>query len=271
MYNISDFEYILSKDNDRVKQFAKLERSKYRSEYGLFLAEGRKLAVEALETGCAEYILVCEDAFEKEDIYKVVELAAQKAKVLVLSKAAFGKITTESAPQGIIAVCSFPLIHYSADEISTDSLAGKKIIILDGIRDPGNMGTILRTAVAFGIDTVVLGDCADIYSPKTVRAAMGALFKLETVTCGDISGFVRTLKEKGRKLLGAALSENAVELGKYELESSDCVVIGNEGHGISPEVLAECDAFLKIPMEDGCESLNAGVAASVIMWELYKL
>ncbi|MBE6563336.1 MAG: RNA methyltransferase [Ruminococcaceae bacterium] len=268
MYNVSDFEYIQSKDNDRVKLFSKLEKSKYRKEHGLFLAEGRKLAVEAVGADCAKYLLVREDVLETEDIQSIIKAAEGKSEVLVLSNAAFGKITTESAPQGIIAVCSFPEKHACGDACISDD---KKIIILDGIRDPGNLGTILRSAVAFGIDAVILGDCADIYSPKTVRAAMGAVFKLQLVLCDSLSVFVSKLKKNGRKILGAALGKNSVELGEYSLARNDAVVIGNEGHGISEEVLSVCDSFLKIPMEENCESLNAGIAASVIMWELYKL
>ena len=266
MNNVSDFKYIQSKDNDRVKLFAKLEKSKYRKEYGLFLAEGKKLAAEAVSADCARYLLIREDVLENGEIQNVIE-AAEKSEVLVLSNAAFGKITTESAPQGIIAVCSFPAEHEHDDSCISDD---KKLIILDGIRDPGNLGTILRSAVAFGIDTVVLGDCADVYSPKTVRAAMGAVFKLRLVICDCLPDYVSKLKKTGRKILGAALGKNSVELGEYSLAKNDAVVIGNEGHGISEEVLEACDCFLKIPMEENCESLNAGIAASIIMWELYK-
>ena len=266
MYNVFDFEYIQSKDNERVKLFSKLEKSKYRKEHGLFLAEGRKLAAEAVGADCAKYLLIREDVLENADIQSIIK-SAEKSEVLVLSNAAFAKVTTESAPQGIIAVCSIPEKHVHDDIcISND----KKIIILDGIRDPGNLGTILRSAVAFGIDEVVLGDCADVYSPKTVRAAMGAVFKLQIVLCENLPGYVLKLRDSGRKVLGAALAKNSVELGEYALKRSDAVVIGNEGHGISEEVLSACDGFLKIPMEDNCESLNAGIAASIIMWELYK-
>ncbi len=271
MYNIGDFDYIQSKDNDKVKFFAKLDKSKYREEFGLFLAEGKKLALEAISENCAKYLLVCEDVFEREDIQAVIGKADGIIRIIVLSRPAFGKITTESAPQGIIAVCSFPEKHIAGDECTAEYFNNKRIFILDGIRDPGNLGTILRSAVAFGIDAVVMGDCADVYSPKTVRAAMGALFKLQLVICDDLASCVLKLKNEGRRVLGAVLSENALELGDYSLSSSDAVIIGNEGHGISEAVLSVCDGYLKIPMEVNCESLNAGIAASVIMWEIYKL
>lgn len=271
MYNISDFDHILSRDNDRVKLYSKLDKSKYRHENKLFLAEGVKLTNEALDSRCAETVLICESVFDKTCVQDIIKKAEGKAHVIVLSDAAFGKITTESAPQGVISVCNFPDSHHLVRGCSEPLSDDKRIIVLDGVRDPGNLGTMLRCAVAFGIDAVVLGDCADVYSPKTVRAAMGAVFKLELVICDLLPEYLETLKHRGRRLLGAALSNNNLVLGNNALFHTDAVVIGNEGHGISDEVLSLCDGFLRIPMEDGCESLNAAVAASVIMWELYKL
>lgn len=270
MNSISDFEYISSKDNERIKLFSKLDRSKYRKETGLFLAEGVKLTREAVETSCARYILINENVINNSEIYSITESAKDKATILVLSDGAFNKITTESAPQGVISVCVSPDNHIFADTQAVRDLTDKKIIILDEIRDPGNLGTMLRTAVAFGVDTIVLGGCADVYSPKTVRAAMGAVFKLNLVFSDKLDAFLNELKKCGKRIVGAALAQDACILGDHKLSSSDAVVIGNEGHGISNEVMAVCDVFLKIPMEPSCESLNAGIAASVIMWELYK-
>ncbi len=267
---VSDFEYISSKDNERIKLFSKLDRSKYRKETGLFLAEGVKLTREALEAGCAEYILVNENVIHNEEIYSIMKKGKEVTKILVLSDVAFNKISTETAPQGVISVCKAPENHIQESEASALSLVHKKIIVFDEIRDPGNLGTMLRTAVAFGIDTVILGGCADVYSPKTVRAAMGAVFKLNLVFCDKLSMFLDELKVNGKKIIGAALDRNNYILGDYKLSCNDVVVIGNEGHGISSEVMSICDFCLMIPMEPCCESLNAGIAASIIMWELYK-
>lgn len=266
----SNHEYIRSKDNERVKLFSKLSLPKYRESEKLFLAEGVKLSREALDAGLARYLLVSEERYEEAGVAGVVESVPDGVQVLVLSAAAFSKVTTESAPQGIIAVCSFPDFHVSGERAVAKDLSGKRIIALDGIRDPGNLGTIFRSALAFGVDAVILGDCADIYSSKTVRASMGALFRLRAAVCGDLSSFLEKLKGDGRRILGAALSENSLTLGEYEKRSDDVVVIGNEGHGLSEKVLGVCDCIVKIPMTEFSESLNAGVAASVIMWEYGK-
>ena len=266
----SNHEYIRSKDNERVKLFSKLSLPKYRESEKLFLAEGVKLCREALDAGLAEYLLVSEERYEETGVSEIVTGEAGDVQVLVLSAVAFSKVTTESSPQGIIAVCRFPDFHVIGEDANASDFSGKRIIALDGIRDPGNLGTIFRSALAFGVDAVILGDCADLYSSKTVRASMGALFRLHAAVCGDLSIFLSKLKGDGRRIIGAALSENSLTLGEYEKRSDDVVVIGNEGHGLSAEVLGVCDCIVKIPMAEFSESLNAGVAASVIMWEYWK-
>lgn len=258
------FEYISSKDNERVKLFSKLSDAKYRNESKLFLAEGIKLTDEAVSAGVARYILVRENEAENGDFISVV--SNSDAQIILLSNAAFAKITTEKSPQGIIAVADFPDFHRESCEVSPCELSHKRCIALDSVRDPGNIGTIIRSAVAFGFDTVILGSCADIYNTKTVRASMGALFRINAVVCDDLSSYISELG-KERRIIGAALGENNLVLGKYEKKDDDVIVIGNEGSGITDEVLAVCSDLVKIPMGELSESLNAAIAASVLMWE----
>lgn len=262
-------EYIRSRDNPRVKFFSKLAASKYRAEERLFLAEGVKLASEAISAGVVKYLLADEEKyFERGDVFSLCESGG--AEVIILSCPAFSKVSSESSPQGIIAVCSFPDFHTTSDKCCAESLRDSRLIALDGIRDPGNLGTIIRCAAAFGFDGVIIGDCADVYNTKTVRASMGALFRMRITECGNLSRYLSELGECGRRIIGAALCESSLSLGSFETESSDICVIGNEGHGLSREVLDVCTDLVRIPMEEGSESLNAGVAASVIMWEYYK-
>ena len=145
----------------------------------------------------------------------------------------------------------------------------RHVIVLEGVQDPGNVGTVIRTANALGMDTVVLaGACADLYSPKTVRAAMGALFRQPVLTCTQ-DELVQLLNANGLKLYGAALTDAAQDLRRVPL-SPAAVAIGSEGRGLSAQLLAQCDGQIIIPMQPGAESLNAAVAAAVVMWEIAR-
>ena len=144
-----------------------------------------------------------------------------------------------------------------------------RCLVLETVQDPGNLGTILRTANALSMDTVILtGDCADVYNPKTVRAAMGAVFRQRVLRMdkGEIRNY---LTAHGMSLYGAALSDSSRDIRTVSLENS-AVAIGSEGKGLSAEFLSICDGEIIIPMNEQCESLNAGVAAAIVMWELCR-
>lgn len=262
--------YISSRANPHVTECAKLSSEKARSCSGVFLAEGVKLAREALRYADVEELLLGESFVERlTDDNEFLMLAPKTGtKITVLSDGAFEKVSTERAPQGVIAVVKrLSQIHLSSG--LADWQSGKRIIMLDEIRDPGNLGTIIRSAEALGINGVVLSGCADIYNPKTVRGAMGALFRMP-VFIANGSDAAREIKKCGRRLIGAALGSTTSTLGEYNVIADDCVVIGNEGHGISDAVLSECDFCVKIPMAGECESLNASAAAVCIMWEYLR-
>lgn len=265
-----DFEYISSKDNERVKLFSKLSNSKYRSSCKLFLAEGVKLTREAAAAGLAEYILIRERDAERDEVLSLVNTADKSVKLAVLSEGAFGKITTEAAPQGVISVVRFPDFHASSRDVPAESLAAKRCIAVDSVRDPGNLGAILRSALAFGTEIVIISSCADIYNTKTVRASMGALFHEKIVLCADLAGYLDSMR-RTRRVLGAALRDDCLTLGEYDKRPDDVIVIGNEGTGITDKVAGSCTDFVKIPMGELSESLNAAAAASVFMWEYSKL
>jgi TrmH family RNA methyltransferase len=269
--NKNGFEYVTSKQNEKIKLFAKLGMSKYRNETKLFLAEGVKLAEESVDSDSARFMLACESCADDSAIKRILDKCGESVIKYILSDPVFEKVSTESAPQGIIAVSAVPYSHKTDREVSPTALAGKRVAAFDSIRDPGNLGTILRSALAFGFDAVILYDCADIYNPKAVRASMGAVFKMRVVTCGDLPSYLSGLKDLGRRVLGAALRDDAEDFSKVDLKTSDVPVIGNEGHGIGDDVASSCSSFIKIPMTDRAESLNAAVASSVIMWEYSKL
>ncbi len=266
-------EVITSKTNSTIVKIGKLVKKKYRDEDKLFLCDGVKLFHEAINFGAKiEYILLKNDVdFESDTIDAIKALKASGTRVLVLNEAVYSKISTEISPQGIIAVCSYlDLIKYE-DELKENINQNEKVMMLEAIRDPGNLGTIIRNAAAFGIDRLILSsDCVDIYSQKIIRAAMGAIFKLKINIVGDFVGAIKHLQGLGRVVLSATLNDKALVLGKKALNKTDVVIIGNEGHGLSSEAINASNDAIIIPMEKNTESLNAAMASAIFMWELYK-
>ena len=271
-------EILTSRQNPKVRYAASLTEKKGRAEARAFLAEGEKLTLDALAAGMPVTHIYAM-ASRKERLTEKIFPATEKeifrdTRWIWLSDEAFSKISTEKAPQGVVSVIKYLDFFRETDIMYKEDffLAPKeRAIALAGVRDPSNLGAVIRSAAAFGIDTIVLSaDCADVYSPKTVRAAMGSLFRVKVVTVGDFSSFVRAARATGRRVLSAELSASALPLDEAGLTGEDIVVIGNEGHGVSEEISALCDAGLYIPITEKAESLNASVAASVILWEQRK-
>ena len=268
-------ELITSRTNPKTVMYGKLSEKKYRDEYGLFLAEGSKLAVEALQYADVETLIIAQSRVDMNTKSGTIacELAViaheKRVPVYVFADSAFEKISTEQAPQGFIAVVKKPeKIHRKADFETWQE--GRRLLMLDEIRDPGNLGTILRSAEAMGIDGVILSSCVDLYSEKTVRAAMGTLFRMPAFVTQNGAECVRCMKNCGRRVIAAGLGEHTLTLGQYEIDKSDCVIIGNEGHGVSADILKETTACVRIPMAGGTESLNASAAAACILWEYFR-
>lgn len=144
-------------------------------------------------------------------------------------------------------------------------------MLLESVRDPSNVGAIIRSAAAIGIDRLILSeDCADIYHPRAVRASMGTLFAQPIDRVSDLGSAISALRANGRRVFAATLTEDAAKLGSFPVRAGDCVVIGNEGHGLSDATVALCDRAVIIPMSGRAESFNAAVAASILMWEFAK-
>lgn len=273
-----DNEILTSRQNPTVRYAASLTEKKGREAARAFLAEGEKLTLDALAAGLpVTHIFAMASRRDrlKERIFPAA--AGEKyrdTRWIWLSDEAFSKISTEKAPQGVVSVIKYLDFFRKMDIIYKEDFflsPEERAIALHEVRDPSNLGAVIRSAAAFGIDTVVLSaDCADIYSPKTVRAAMGSLFRVRVVSVGDFSFFVRAARAAGRRVLSAELSDTALPLDRAGLSSDDIVVIGNEGHGVPREISALCDAGLYIPITEKAESLNASVAASVILWEQRK-
>ena len=268
-------DIISSRSNPTVKWAASLADKKGRGEFSAFLAEGEKLTIEALSCGLpvthvfimeskSDKLLSLLNKFENNKLY-------EKCQVITLSDTAFEKISTEKAPQGIICVIKYLDFFRNMDIIYKEEFfisEGERALALYSLRDPGNLGAVIRSAVAFGVDHIVLSsDSADIYNPKTVRAAMGTMFKVKISVVSDFASFVESAKACGRRVFAAELSDNAKSISEIGVLKSDIFVIGNEGHGIDAEISKVCTGSVYIPISEKAESLNASVAAAVFMWE----
>lgn len=262
-----NFERITSRNNQLIKDTAKLSDKKHREASGLFAFEGRKLLEEAIKSG-APLVRV----FVTEKALASVTLDGVHCPITVVSDEVYEKISFEKSPEGIFCV-SKPLdkfhniyIIYRREDFSSGS-----VFLLDGIRDPGNLGTVLRTASAFGCETVILSeDCADVYNSKTVRASMGAIFRQKTVRVKDMVGTVAELRASGKKVYSAALDKSSVSLFDIKADKNVCFVVGNEGNGIRKEVIKASSGTVIIPMEENTESLNAAAASTILLYEQYR-
>lgn len=267
---------ITSKSNPFLMKVASLQEKKYREKHRLFFVEGIKLVREAWDNGLPLVALLFEESREAAIAPFLTALARDEGKPLPpvyrLSAPCFGKISTEKAPQGVIAVIKYLDNFQTCIKIEEGALQSMgQTLCLCGVRDPSNLGAIIRSAAAFGTETLLLSaDCADLYHPKTLRAAMGNLFKLSAFTVSDLPGTLHELQRTGRRIYAAELRTGAVSLTSVSVRKKDIFLIGNEGHGIPNEISACADGSVYIPMEEGVESLNASVAASVLLWEQAK-
>lgn len=271
-------EIITSRNNPTVKWAASLKDKKGRDKEGAFIAEGEKLTYEALSANLPVTNVFVSQSKSDKIIPKLRSLSTslemKNTCVRVLSDEAFEKISTESAPQGVISVIKHLDFFRQTDIIYKEEFSQNECgrsIVLCSVRDPGNLGSAIRSAVAFGVENIILSnDCADIYNPKTVRGAMGSLFRVKVTRVSDLKRYIEAMHAFGRRVYAAELSENSKPLGELPLTKWDSVIIGNEGHGIPTEISELCDSGIYIPISSKTESLNASVAAAIFMWEQSK-
>ncbi len=278
-------EIIASRQNRRIVELMKLSDRKAREAGRHFRFDGIKLLCEAVRRGVnleAVYLRrsTAEQIEERMlDLYGC-RLADIDCPLFGVEDSLFDKISEENAPEGVISVANYLdkchkmiKIYNRADETSVPAAP---ILLLESVRDPLNVGAVIRSAAALGVGELILSvDCADIYHPRTLRAAMGPLFSLPITRVTDMEGSIQALRSLGHRVYAAALNATALSLGSPELTAEmaasslpPCAVIGNEGHGLSAAVMDACDRRIFIPMQADTESLNAGVAAALIMWEL---
>ena len=275
-----NLEPIRSRQNRAVVELCKLTDRKARETAREFRFDGIKLFEEALRYG-----LSLRAVFLRESSVERVRAAAERVgvrdawerveRILVLSDELFDKISEEKSPEGVICIAKYIdkfqkniTIYNSADFLQ---MKNESVVLIESVRDPSNVGAIIRSAAAIGVDRLILSaDSADIYHPRAVRASMGTLFSQPIDRVPSLPTVIRGLQQSGRRVFAAALHTSAGMLGDFAVQDGDCVVIGNEGHGLSPETVEACDACVMIPMTDRAESLNAAVAASILMWEFHR-
>ena len=233
---------ITSVNNERIKEISKLNNKKYRKERGLCIVEGEHLVEEAYKHD----LLV--------EVYSLNEVSYDNS--YIVAESVMKKISNLDSVPNIIGVC----------KMKEENSLGNKLLILDNIQNPGNLGTIIRSAVAFNVDTIVLSnDTVDLYNSKVIRATEGMIFNINIVT-KDLFSFIPSIKDKykiyGTNVENGTLLKNVKKVEKY------AIIMGNEGNGVKRELQDMCDENIYIEMNSLCESLNVGVATSIILYEL---
>lgn len=251
-------ETITSRQNPLCVQVRKLAaEGKYRRRTGRFLCDSPKLVQEALRwtPEAVETVLCTSQA--------LLPALPGHVRAVLVPEEVMASLAPSKTPQGVLAVCALE------DRPLPRTLEGSRYVVLDGVQDPGNVGTVLRTADAFWCDGVFLvGGCADLWSPKTLRASMGAAFRCPVWSC-TAQELSDLLRRSGIPLWGAALREDTADVKAVDW-SRAALAIGSEGQGLSRELLEMCDGTVRIPMREHCESLNAAAAAAVLIWEMAR-
>jgi len=241
-------EVISSLQNERIKNLSKLLSKKFRDEEGKFLVEGEHLVEEAFKSGLLLEVIKCEDV-----------LGEYNVPTTLVTYEVIKKLSNTVNPQRIIGVVK---------KIEEKEL-GSKVLILDDIQDPGNLGTIIRSSLAFNIDSIVLSNnSVDMYNDKVIRSSEGMIFHLNIVR-RDIKELIKELHNDGFKVYGTKV-DGGTSVDKVNVTNKYAIVMGNEGNGVKDEVLDLCDDYLYIDISDKVESLNVGVATSIILYELNK-
>ncbi len=268
-------ERITSRQNSKILDAISLRERKIRKEKGLFYFEGKKLFREAVER-----TLPLVTIFKREDLTLGDEFLArlpEECRVYEVSGGVYEKLTEEKSPEGLFCIAKtldkthkFDTIYRGEKYFPTLYRKQMNFLMAVSLRDPGNLGTVIRSAAAFGYDGIILSaDCADLYSSKTIRATMGTLFDTPVLVVDDPIGTIEALKKDGFAVYGAALDRAAVKLNELPYDEKCCFLVGNEGRGLPADILSICTGTVFIPMSPHAESLNASVAASVLMYSRF--
>jgi TrmH family RNA methyltransferase len=255
---------ITSSQNPLIKEIKSFRSRKNRSKKGLFIIEGSKLFFEALnEEEKIASIFMSEQFLSTGESKEILaKAAARSIKTYALPDRLFKAISDTESPQGILAVIKAR--HRNINQLPTE---GNLLVILETLQDPGNMGTIIRTADAAGFTGIIVSQgCVDVYNPKVLRSTMGSIFHIPLFFTDNLGETIQILKSKGTKIYAAHLKGTS-NYFQLDMHNDTAIIIGNESKGISAEIAALADELVKIPMIGKAESLNASVAAALLMYE----
>lgn len=255
-------DIITSKNNQLIKDTKKLlTSSKSRQESRAFVLEGARLCFDVLNSVYnVKQFLITEAAYEKykDSADKVISLAGS---AYLITDDIAKKLTDTAAAQGVFAVCAM--------KKQSQTVSGAKVVALDNVQDPSNAGSIIRTGEALGIDCIITYNCCDIYNPKTLRASMGSILRMKLVDTDNLENTLCRLK-KEYKIYSTVPNDEAAKITGIDFSQKSICVIGNEANGVEENIKSISDSLITIPMAGRAESLNAGAAASITMWEMLR-
>lgn len=255
-------DIITSKNNQLIKDTKKLlTSSKTRQENSAFVLEGARLCFDVLNSVYSvKQFFITETAYEKYR-NKADELIELADSAYFITDDIAKKLTDTSAAQGIFAVCKM--------QSNEHNVSGAKLIALDNVQDPANVGAIIRTGEALGIDCIITYNCCDIYNPKTLRASMGSVLRMKLVDTDNLENTLYNLK-KDYRIYSTVPDERAEKITDIDFSLKSICIIGNEANGVEENIKNISDSLITIPMLGRAESLNAGAAASITMWEMLR-
>ncbi len=257
-------DIIKSKDNNKVKYIRNLNLKKFRDGENAFVVEGIKFVGEAAEWADIKFLLISEEVYNKKEVTDIRKLIDEE-KVIVCTDQVFGSVADTINAQGILAVLNKNTVNPN-DVIDKSNF----IIMCDRIQDPGNLGTIVRIADAFGPSLLLLNKgCVDVYNPKVVRASAGAIFRVPIIYFEHDMQPINIMKEKGFYIVSTVV-DSEYSFDDLEERNKICLVVGNEGQGVSQEIINNSDISVTIKMSGRAESLNASVAAGISIYEIKK-
>ncbi|MBQ8123695.1 MAG: RNA methyltransferase [Ruminococcus sp.] len=255
---------ITSKDNPTVKLYQKLSSSKKeRLQYGLFVLEGIRIVEDALRDGSVSHLLLTKDQADRY-AEKLLQADLRDTKLLVISNELGNRIASTDSTQGVFAICRIP------QQKKLSFREGGRYVVLFGLQDPGNVGMVIRTADALGIDGIILSGSCDLYSPKVIRSTMGSVFRMDIAVENNADTLFAMLEENGVETSAAVIDKDAQRVTECSFTCRQAVFIGNEGNGLPSDIANRCTRRITIPMSGNINSLNAAMAAGILMWELRK-